>query len=38
LDKALAEIEMNRGVLYDSEVADACLWLLKVGNYQLDDN
>jgi response regulator RpfG family c-di-GMP phosphodiesterase len=37
LDKALAEIEMNRGVLYDSGVADACLCLLKVGNYQFDD-
>jgi len=36
LDKALEEIEMNRGVLYDSDVVDACVGLLKAGNYEFE--
>lgn len=37
LDKAIAEIEMNRGVLYDSGVVDACLLLFREENYKFDD-
>ncbi|MCL4440941.1 MAG: PAS domain-containing protein [Firmicutes bacterium] len=35
LDKALAEIESNKGVLYDPEVVDACLRLFG-GEYRLE--
>jgi HD-GYP domain-containing protein (c-di-GMP phosphodiesterase class II) len=31
IDKALGEIEKNRGVLYDPEVSDACLRLFAKG-------
>ena len=29
LDAALAELRLNRGKLYDSDVVDACLWLFE---------
>jgi len=32
---ALDEIEKNKGILYDANVADACLKLFKEKNYQL---
>jgi PAS domain S-box-containing protein len=35
LDAALNEIEKNRGIIYDTAVADACLRLFKEKNYQL---
>jgi len=34
IDAALAEIEKNRGVLYDAAVADACLRLFKEEKYR----
>lgn len=34
---ALAEIEKNSGVLYDSVVVDACLWLLVSGKYHFSE-
>ena len=34
IDAALNEIEKNRGILYDSEVADACLRLFRENEYQ----
>lgn len=36
LEKALAEIELKRGVLFDSDVVDACVDLLKAGDYQFE--
>jgi PAS domain S-box-containing protein len=35
MDAALAEIEKNRGILYDNTVADACLKLFREKGYQL---
>jgi len=35
LDKALEEIEKNRGIFYDNAVADACLRLFRDKRYQL---
>ena len=35
IEAALEEIETNRGILYDSVVADACLRLFKDKSYQL---
>jgi HD-GYP domain-containing protein (c-di-GMP phosphodiesterase class II) len=35
IEAALEEIEKNRGVLYDNDVADACLRLFRKKNYQL---
>jgi len=36
LDKALEEIHINRGVLFDAEAVDACLKLFKEKNYTLE--
>ena len=36
LEKALAEIEMNRGVLYDPSAVDACLYLFRETDYQFE--
>ena len=36
IDKALEEIEQNRGVLYDPEIADACLRVFREKGYQLE--
>ncbi len=35
INAALAEIEMNRGIFYDSDVADACLKLFREKCFQL---
>jgi putative two-component system response regulator len=35
IDAALAEIEKNRGILYDNTVADTCLKLFREKGYQL---
>lgn len=35
IDKALAEIEMNRGRFYDPQVADTCLRLFREKGYEL---
>lgn len=35
IDEALREIEKNKGILYDSNVADACLRLFREKGYQL---
>ena len=35
IDAALAEIEKNKGILYDNTVADACLRLFREKGYQL---
>jgi HD-GYP domain-containing protein (c-di-GMP phosphodiesterase class II) len=35
LEVALAEIEKNKGILYDEAVADACLKLFREKGYQL---
>ena len=37
LDVAMAEIDKNRGQLYDPEVADAMGRLVRQKNYQLPD-
>ena len=37
LDIALAEIERNRGRLYDSDVVDACLRLFRDNGYELPE-
>ena len=34
IETALEEIDKNRGILYDEVVADACLTLFRVKNYQ----
>ena len=36
MDRTLEEITMNRGILYDAEVADACLKLFVEKGYKLD--
>jgi len=36
IDKALEEIEKNKGTLYDPEVVDACLRLLSEGRFEFD--
>ncbi|MGA2026218.1 MAG: HD domain-containing phosphohydrolase [Syntrophobacteraceae bacterium] len=36
LDQALEEIHINRGVLFDPDVVDACLKLFKEKNYTLE--
>jgi len=36
IDKALEEISQNRGVLYDSEVADACLKLFAEKGFEFE--
>jgi HD-GYP domain-containing protein (c-di-GMP phosphodiesterase class II) len=35
IDAALAEIEKNKGTIYDNTVADACLRLFREKGYQL---
>jgi HD-GYP domain-containing protein (c-di-GMP phosphodiesterase class II) len=35
IDAALEEIEKNKGILYDADVADACLKLFREKGYQL---
>ncbi|MBI4291347.1 MAG: PAS domain S-box protein [Betaproteobacteria bacterium] len=35
VDKAMAEIERGRGIVYDADVADACLRLFRDKRYQL---
>ena len=37
LEKALAEIEMNRGVLYDPSAVDVCLHLFRELDYQFEN-
>ena len=37
IEKALEEIEKNRGILYDTEAADACLKLFRMKNYTFPD-
>ena len=37
LDKALAEISQQRGILYDSVVVDACLKLFNEKKFKLDE-
>ena len=34
IEKALEEISNNRGILYDSNVVDACLRLFREQNFQ----
>ena len=36
IDKALKEISQNRGILYDSEVVDACLKLFKEKEFKFE--
>ena len=38
IDAALAEIEKNKGVLYDAGVVDACLRLFRQKDYQLTEH
>jgi HD-GYP domain-containing protein (c-di-GMP phosphodiesterase class II) len=38
IEAALEEIEMNRGILYDNTVADACLRLLREKGFHLERN
>ena len=37
VEAALAEIEYNRGILYDKNVVDACLNLFRNKGYKLSD-
>ena len=37
LETAIQEIEQNKGILYDPEVVDACMRLLRQKNYVVDD-
>ena len=37
IDKALKEITQNRGILYDPEVVDICLKLLKEKNFKFEE-
>jgi HD-GYP domain-containing protein (c-di-GMP phosphodiesterase class II) len=36
IDKALKEISQNRGVLYDSDVVDACIRLFKEKGFKFE--
>ncbi len=38
IDAALAELEKNRGTLYDADVADACLRLFREKGYRIKTN
>jgi PAS domain S-box-containing protein len=38
IDAALAEIEKNRGILYDSEVVDSCLRLFREKGFILEES
>jgi HD-GYP domain-containing protein (c-di-GMP phosphodiesterase class II) len=35
IEAALSEIEINKGILYDAVVADACLKLFRENKYRL---
>jgi len=35
IDAALAEIEKNKGIFYDSTVADACMRLFREKGYKM---
>ncbi|ESP62445.1 hypothetical protein SMITH_126 [Smithella sp. ME-1] len=35
IEKALEEIEINKGILYDTNVVDACLKLFREKDYEL---
>jgi HD-GYP domain-containing protein (c-di-GMP phosphodiesterase class II) len=37
IDAALEEITKNKGILYNSNVVDACLKLFREKGYQLDE-
>lgn len=37
LETAMEEIEQNKGILYDPDVVNACIRLLKQKNYTVDD-
>lgn len=37
LETTMEEIEQNKGILYDPEVVDACMRLLKQKDYSVDD-
>lgn len=37
LETAMEEIEQNKGILYDPDVVNACIRLLKQKNYAVDD-
>lgn len=37
LETTMQEIEQNKGILYDPEVVDACMRLLKQKDYRVDD-
>ncbi len=37
IDKALGEIMQNRGILYDSDVVDACLKLFREKKFKFED-
>ncbi len=36
IDEALKELEINKGVLYDKDVAEACIRLFKEGRFSFD--
>jgi response regulator RpfG family c-di-GMP phosphodiesterase len=36
IDQALKEMTLNRGILYDSEVVDACIRLFRIKGYEID--
>ena len=36
IEMALEEIERNRGLLYDKDVADTCLQLFRSGKFQFE--
>ena len=36
LDKVIEEVSKNRGILYEADVADACLEILKKDGVMLD--
>ena len=35
LEETLQEVERNKGLLYDPEVVDVCLWLFREKGYKL---
>ncbi|MCD6107557.1 MAG: hypothetical protein J7J57_05085, partial [Caldisericaceae bacterium] len=37
IDKALKEIEKNKGILYDSKVADICVRLFKEKGFKFEE-
>ena len=36
IDKAIAELRQHRGRLYDTDAVDACIALVKGGDFTLD--